>query len=123
MFRPISAQLPGNHPDEIRGRNHADLDGIGPDILEDGIEFCSQEAGSRFLHHAHPRRILRRECRDGTHTVNAVSQHGLEIRLDSCATAGVTAGNGQYFFHPMFSFSLFSLSMYSRLAVSPAFSC
>ena len=86
-----------------RGRSdHADLDGIWADVLKDSIELCCQEFRRGLLHHADALRVLRRQGRDGAHAVDAVGKHRLEICLNPCATARITARDCQhlaYHFH------------------------
>ena len=99
MLGLIGLQFIRDNMDQ-RGRgDHADLDGIGPYVLEDRIELCRQELRRGFLHHADSLRVLRRQRCDGAHAVDTVGQHCLEIRLHAGAAARIAARDRQYFLH------------------------
>ena len=99
MLGLIGLQFIRDDMDQRRRGDHADLDGIGPYVLEDRIELCCQELRRGFLHHADALRVLRCQRRDGAHAVDTVGQHRLEIRLHAGAAARIAARDRQYFLH------------------------
>ena len=85
--------------DECGVRDHADLDGIGRNIGKDGVKLRREEGGRHGKDICNAHRILRGECRDGAHAVDAVRRHGLEVCLNPRSAAGVAARNGQCRMH------------------------
>ena len=99
VFCPVSLQLFCDDVNECGRSDHADLDGIRADVFKDSIELCRQEFRRHFLHHADALRVLGRQRSDSTHPIDAIGKHRLEICLDPCAAARITARDCQYLFH------------------------
>ena len=95
----VFVQLLCNHADERGIRDHADLYGVGRDVGKDGIELRREECGRDGEDVGNARSVLRGQCGDGSHAVNAVRGHGLEIRLNARATARIAARNGECCVH------------------------
>lgn len=85
--------------DELAGGNHADFDGVGPNVLKDRVDLLLQKLGRRLLDSPNAGRVLRRQRRDCAHAVDAVHRHRLQVRLNPGASAAVAARDRQYFFH------------------------
>ena len=99
MLRLIVLQRIRNNLDERRRTHHANLDCVGGDILKDRTELRREEIRRCLLHGQHARRILRRERRDDAHAVDAVGQHGLEVRLHPRAAAAVATRDREHLRH------------------------
>ena len=67
--------------------------GVGGDIGEHRVELFRQKMRGRFKDVRHAGSVLGGQGRDRTHGVNAVGGHGLDVCLDTGASAGITACN------------------------------
>ena len=88
------------------------------DFRENGVQFLTQELGRCLQNVCDAGGVLGGQGRDGAHGVNAVGRHGLHIRLDTGASAGIASGNGQCCFHVNTSF-LFTARFIKRYKVVP----
>jgi len=64
VARAPAPQALGDGADQLGGIEHADLDRIGPDVLEHGVDLGRGEGGGHGVDGAHPGRVLRREGGD-----------------------------------------------------------
>ena len=78
--------------------HHADLDRVGPDVPEHAVQLLGHELRGGLQHAGHPGGVLGGEGGEGAHAVHPQAGHGLEIRLDARAAAGVAARDGQHLF-------------------------
>ena len=95
MLCIVSLELFGNDADQLRRGHHADLDGIGVDIGEDGVDLLAKELRGGLKDIGDAGGVLGREGGDGAHGKHAVHRHGFDVGLNSGAAAGVTASDCQ----------------------------
>ena len=76
-------------------RQHADLDRVGADVLEDGVDLRRHHLRRHLVDGAHLAGVLGGERGDHAHAVGAVGGEGLEVGLDAGAASGVRAGDGE----------------------------
>ena len=105
VFCLMGPQPAGNGADQAAGGDHADFHRIGTDVLEHGVDLLGQKLGGYLKNSSNAQGVLGGESGDGAHGVDPVHGHGFDIRLDSCAAAGIAAGDGQRCFHCRASFS------------------
>ena len=85
--------------DNLHVRQHADFDGVRPDVRKHAVQLFCDKFARNGQDPLHARRVLRRQRRDDGHAVNAMRRHGLQIRLDSRAAAAIRTRNRQNCFH------------------------
>jgi hypothetical protein len=73
----------------------AELDRIDAKIIEAGIDLLTQEIDGRHVHCRHAARVLGGECGDRRKAVQPMRSEGLEIGLNTCATARIGAGDSK----------------------------
>ena len=95
----VKAQPLRNRSDQLCRGYHADLDGIGVDVGKDGVQLLREELGGRLKNVGHAGGVLGGQGGDSAHGKNAVGGHRLDVSLDTGASAGITASNGQCCFH------------------------
>ncbi len=81
--------------DDIVGREHPDLDGVGSEFLERDVELVGDDGGEGRVDRVDPACALRGERRRHRHPVNAVMREDLQIHLDPRAPGGVGSGDRQ----------------------------
>jgi hypothetical protein len=74
---------------------HTDLDRVYPDVFNDSLELRFEELGRYRVNTAHADCVLRRQCRDGRHTVAAQGAESFEVGLDAGTATAVRAGDRQ----------------------------
>ena len=79
--RAVDAQSVDDGLDERRRGDHAGLDGVGEDVSEDAVELGGQEVGRDLQNAADAGGVLRGQCGDRAHGVNAVGRHYLDDTL------------------------------------------
>ncbi len=94
-LEPVMVDRPGHHLDDLGRMQHADLDRVDADVLDNGGDLRLQEVRRHAVDRAHADRVLRRQRGDRAHAVAAQRGKGLEVGLDARAAAGIAAGNGQ----------------------------
>ena len=82
-----------DHPDQRRRGHHADLDRIGEDVCEHGVQLVGQKLRCDLKDACDAGCILGSEGRDGGHGVNAMRRHGLHVCLNSGASAGIASSD------------------------------
>ncbi len=92
---PVAGEGGGDGGGDVGAAEQADLDGIHPDIGEDGFDLLGDEVGLDELDAGHAAGVLGREGGDGGHGIAPLGADGLEVRLDAGAAAGVGAGDAE----------------------------
>ena len=85
-----------HHLHHLRGVQHADLDGIDPNVLHHGVNLRLEHQRRNAVNARHPAGVLRSDGRNGRHAVAAQCTEGFQIGLNACATAAVRACDGQH---------------------------
>ena len=85
----------GNRTHNLGRMQHADLDGVGADVLDDGIDLVAQHLRRHAVDGPHAAGVLRGECGNGGHAVAAQRGNGFQVGLDPGATAAVRTGDGK----------------------------
>ena len=91
----VFLQFCRNRFDQLCRGYHADLDGIGEDVGKHCVELLRQKMRGRVKNVGHAGGVLGGQGRDCAQGKNAVGGHGLDVCLDTGASAGITSGNGQ----------------------------
>ena len=98
MFRFVLAEFGSNTFHSLRGRKHADLDGIRENIRKYGIHLCGDKISRCFQNPIYSGSVLGSQGSDHTGSVDTVHGDRLDIRLNACAAAGIASCDSQYCF-------------------------
>ena len=99
IFGPILLQLGRDHPDQRNAGDHAGLHRVGEDICEHAVQLLRQKV-RRTLHDAlDAGSVLGHQSRHRTGGEHAVGGHGLDICLDTGASAGIGPSDRQCCLH------------------------
>jgi hypothetical protein len=80
-------QRVGHGLDQRLGEQHAGLDRVGAEVVEDGVDLRAHEGGRQLVDGGHAQSVLRGERDDGGHAVRTAAGEGLEVGLDAGAAA------------------------------------
>ena len=94
ILRMIKMQSLRNGVHQLGGRNHPDFDGIGTDVLKDGVNLLGKKLRSDLHDGSNAGRVLRGECGDCRGGIYTVHRHGFDVSLNTGACAGITSGDG-----------------------------
>ena len=89
--------------------DHADLHRVRTDVRENAGDLLLDKLGRDLKNSLHAGGVLGCQGCDGAHAVHAVRHHGLQICLDTGASAGIASGDRQCCLH-LFSFRDYSLA-------------
>ena len=89
VARAVALQGGGDRPDARGVDEHADLDGAGLEVGEDGVDLLRQEPRGKGLDRQDSPAVLGRPGRQRGSPVDAVRRERQEVGLDSGAAAGV----------------------------------
>jgi RNA methyltransferase, TrmH family len=89
----------GQDGNQLRRGEHAGLEGIGWQILGEGLELGPQDGSRGGVDRPHSQRVLRGERRDGAGAEHPELMERLEVGLDTGAATRVGARNGKRDFH------------------------
>ena len=89
------AQAIGDNFDNLGGRNHADFDCVGANIVKDGVNLRSDDIGGDILHSGDTERVLCGDGGDGRLGIQTVRRDGLDVGLNAGTTAGIGSCDGQ----------------------------
>ena len=119
---PILTQLSGYCPHNFTGRQHSDLNRIRNNIRKNAIQLSCQKIRSNLHNSIDARCILGSQSGNRAHGIYAVHGHCLNIRLNTCPSAGIASRNCQRCSHPSPPFSPFisSKSRFAAAVLSPA---
>ena len=99
LLHPVFLQLPGDDLDQRHAGYHSGLYRVRHDVRKDAVQLFRQKF-RRDLHDAlDAGRILGHQSCDRAHGVYAIGGHGLDIGLDTGASAGVGPSDRQCCFH------------------------
>ena len=93
VFRAVFPQLPRDDLDQSGGRDHADLDRVRADVGKNAVELLGEEIRRYLKDSLDAGGILGGQGGDGAHGVNAVCGHGLDVGLNSGASAGIASSD------------------------------
>lgn len=79
------AQAIGDNFDNLGGRNHADFDCVGANIVKDGVNLRSDDIGGDILHSGDTERVLCGDGGDGRLGIQTVRRDGLNVCLNAGA--------------------------------------
>ncbi len=86
----------GHGGDDLRGRQHAELGGVDPDVPGDRVELRADEVRRDQVDAVHTDGVLRGQRREHAHAEGVERGEGLEVGLDAGATAGVRARDREH---------------------------
>jgi hypothetical protein len=89
-------QRVGHGLDQRRGEQHAGLDGIGPDVIQHGVDLRPHEGRRQLVDGGHAQGVLRGERDDRRHAVRAAAGERLEVGLDAGPAPGVGRGDRKH---------------------------
>ena len=89
VLRVLFPQFLGNRVHDRVVCHHADFDGVGTDVIVDGVDLRRDEVRRNDEGIADSRRILHGEPRRDVHRVHLVRRDGLDVRLYACAAARI----------------------------------
>ncbi len=95
VCRVPGAQAVGDDFDNLDRRNHANLDGVGADIVKNGVNLRGYDIWRDILHGGNAQCVLRCDGGDGRLGIQAVRRDGLDVGLNAGATAGIGSRDGQ----------------------------
>ena len=95
VFRVLFPQFFGDRMHDRVVCYHANLDGVGTDVIVDGVDLLRDELRRYDEGIANSRRILHGERRRDVHRVHLVCRDGLDVRLYACAAARIRACDRQ----------------------------
>ena len=100
----MRAQAFSDNGDDVRGGDHADLHGVGADILEHGVDLGGNHSRVDILHRAYAARVLGRDGGDSGFREQTVRLDGFDIGLDAGTAAGIRTRDAENRFHanPLF---------------------
>ena len=99
ILRIPGAQALGDNLDNLGRGDHADFDGVGADIVKDGIDLRRDNIGGDVLHGGDAQGVLCGDGRDGRLCIQTVRRDSLDIGLNAGAAAGIAARDGKCSFH------------------------
>src|SRR5699024_11184301 len=99
VFGLVLLQLARNHLNEAGGGDHSGLDRVGEDVGENAVQLIGQKFRGGLEDAVDAGGVLGRQGGDRAHGVDAVGGHGLDVGLDSGASAGVASSDRQCCFH------------------------
>ena len=94
VCRVPSAQAVGDNIDNLGRGNHANLDGVGADIVKNGIDLRRDNIRGDVLHGGDAQGVLCGDGGDGRLGIQAVRRDGLDVGLNAGATAGIGSCDG-----------------------------
>ena len=87
-------QAVGDNLDNLGRGNHANLDGVGADIVKNGIDLRRDNIRGDVLHGGDAQGALCGDGGDGRLGIQAVRRDGLDVGLNAGATAGIGSCDG-----------------------------
>lgn len=90
----VFGEQTGDAVDDLGCVQHADLDGISADIIEDCTDLLLKKGNRHRMDCSDPEGVLGSQSGYGTRAVAAAGPDSLEICLDTGATAGIGTGDG-----------------------------
>ena len=74
---------------------HANFDGVHPNIVQHRLQLCFQKSSRHRLNSLHTHGVLRRQSGDGGHAVTTKRSKSFQIGLYACAAARIRSSDGQ----------------------------
>ena len=93
MTRAVLAQLLSDHADQLNRGDHTDLHRVGEDIGKHRVELLGEEVRSGLENVSDAGGILGGQGGDGAQGEHAVCRHGLDVCLNTGASAGIASGD------------------------------
>ncbi len=89
----VFLQLPYNGADQRSRGYHAGLNCVWSDIRKYAVQLHLQKCRGYIHDSRDAGRVLGSQSRDGGHGIHTIRHHGLDISLNTGASAGITPGD------------------------------
>ena len=96
MVNVVMVNGPSHHIDNGRLVQHADLQGIDPDVIHDRLNLRLQKRGGHGMDALHAYGVLGRESGDRAHAITTQSGKSFQVGLNACPTTAVRSSNGEH---------------------------